>query len=276
MKIQLSDPSEPFKPFIRYYKYIESEVTGIYKVVPNTFVELYFNFTNFNIFSPGIYDLDNPRIHVSGLHQYDQNCFSHMLGTDRRAVFAIVFEPQGFFNLFKIKSSDFCNNVINGDSILKNDFYKLWEKLQAFSDVEEMKRLAEKFLLDYAKKASGRLNIINNIINYMDNSNGMIRVSQICNLFNVTPRSLNRYFKDEIGISPKELLNIFRITKAIKLIIHNPECDMTGISYLNGYYDQSHFIKEIIRIAGRSPGHIRGSELKNIVTFHNLVFIKKD
>jgi len=276
MKIQLSEPSEPFKPFIRYYKYIESEVTGIYKAVPNTFVELYFNFTHINLFSPCYYDLDNPRILVTGLHQYEQNIFSNMYGTDRNGGFVIVFQPQGFYNLFNIKSSDFCKFAINSDSILKKDIYNLWEKLQTFSDVEDMKRLAENYLSDYAKKASGRFDIINNIINYMDNSNGMIRVSQICDLFNVTPRSLNRYFKDEIGISPKELLNIFRITKAIKLIIHNPDCDMTGISYLNGYYDQSHFIKEIIRITGRSPGHIRGSELKNIVTFHNLVFIKKD
>ncbi len=276
MKIQLSEPSEPFKPFIRYYKYIESEVTGIYKAVPSTFVELYFNFTHINLFSPGYYDLDNPRIHVTGLHQYEQNIFSNMYGTDRNGGFVIVFQPQGFYNLFNIKSSDFCKFAINSDSILKTDIYNLWEKLQTFYNVEGMKRLVENYLSDYAKKASGRFDIINNIINYMENSNGMIRVSQICDLFNVTPRSLNRYFKNEIGISPKELLNIFRINNAIKLITENPDCDLTGISYLSGYYDQSHFIKEIRKITGIAPGHIRVSESIKVAIHHNLLFIKKD
>lgn len=276
MKIQIREPSAPFKPFIRYYKYIESDLTGIFKVVPNTFVELYFNFTRINLFSPGIYDLDNPRIHLSGLHQYEQNIISTMYGIDRNGGFVIVFQPQGFYNLFNIKSSDFCKFIINGDSILKKDIYNLCEELYAIYDVEDMKSLVEKYLSDYAKKASVSFDIINNIINYMDNVNGMIRVSQICNIFNVTPRSLDRHFKDEIGLSPKELLNIFRINTAIKLINDNPDCDLSGISYLSGYYDQSHFIKEIRKITGVSPGHIRGGESVNVATQHNLLFIKKD
>lgn len=127
MKIQIREPSAPFKPFIRYYKYIESDLTGIFKVVPNTFVELYFNFTRINLFSPGIYDLDNPRINLSGLHQYEQNIISTMHGTDKKGGFVIVFQPQGFYNLFNIKSSDFFKFIINGDSILKRDIYNLWE-----------------------------------------------------------------------------------------------------------------------------------------------------
>lgn len=275
-KIEIAEPSAPFKPFIRYYKYIESDVTGILKVVPITFVELYFNFTHINLFSPGYYDLDNPRIHLAGLHQYEQNTFTHMYGTDRNGGFVIVFQPQGFYNLFNIKSSDFCKFAINGESILKKDIYNLWEALQTFYNVEDMKKLVEDYLSDYTKQASCRPNLINNIINYMDNSNGIIRVSQICNLFNVTPRSLDRHFKDEIGISPKELLNIFRINKAIKLITDNPDCDLTGISYLSGYYDQSHFIKEIKKIIGISPGHIQGSETNKVSTHHNILFIKND
>jgi len=275
-KIEIAEPSAPFKPYIRYYKYIESDVTGIFNIVPNTFVELYFNFTHINLFSPGYYDLDNPRIHLTGLHQYEQNIFSNMYGTDRNGGFVIVFQPQGFYNLFNIKSSDFCKFAINSDSILKTDIYNLWEELQTFYNVEGMKRLVENYLSDYAKKASGRFDIINNIMNYMNNTKGMIRVSQICNLFYVTPRSLDRHFKDEIGISPKELLNIFRINNAIKLITENPDCDLTEISYLSGYYDQSHFIKEIRKITGIAPGHIRGSESIKVTTHHNLLFIKKD
>jgi AraC-like DNA-binding protein len=275
-KIEIAGPSELFKPFIKYYKYIESDITGILKVVPLTYVELYFNFTHINLFSPGYFDLDNPLVHLAGLQEYEQNIFTHMYGTDRNGGFAIVFQPQGFYHLFNVKSSDFYKYCINGESIFKNDIYHLWEQLEAFDNVIDMKNLFECYLSKCAKQSSCRFDLINNIISYMDNSNGMTRVSQICDIFNVTPRSLDRHFKDEIGISPKELLNIFRINKAIRLIFDNPDCDLTRISYLSGYYDQSHFIKEIKKITGISPRHLqeRGT-IKNAI-HHNILFIKKN
>ncbi len=275
-KIQIAEPSEIFKPFIRYYKYLEADIAGVLKVVPNTFVELYFNFTHINLFSPGNYDLDNPKIHLTGLHQYEQNIFTHMYGTGRNGGLAIVFQPHGFYDLFNVKSSDFCNYAINGDLVFKMDIYDLWEELQPLHNVENMKRLVENYFYDYAETASHKSAITNDIVNFMDHSKGMIRVSQICDKFNVTPRSLHRHFREEIGITPKEMLNIFRINNAIKLITDNPQSDLTGISYLSGYYDQSHFIKEIRKITGISPGHIRGGDSTKVSTFHNLSFIKKD
>jgi AraC-like DNA-binding protein len=276
MKIQITEPSAPFKPFIRYYKYIESDVTGIFKVVPASYVELYFNFTHVNLFSPGCYDVDNPRIHLAGLQEFEQNSFTHMYGTDRNGGFSVIFQPQGFYHLFNIKSSDFYKYCINGESIFEKDIYHLWEQLQTFCNINDMKKLVESCFSNYTKQSSFRPDLINNIVRYMDNNNGMIRVSQICNLYNVTPRSLDRHFRDEIGISPKELLNIFRINKAIRLIFDNPDCDLTSISYLSGYYDQSHFIKEIEKITGISPGNLqRRKEIKD-ATHHNLVFIKTD
>ena len=48
-KIEIAQPSELFKPFIQYYKYIEADLTGIYKIVHIPFVELYFNFTRLKL-----------------------------------------------------------------------------------------------------------------------------------------------------------------------------------------------------------------------------------
>lgn len=275
-KIQIGEPSAPFRPFIKYYKYIESGLTGIFKAIPNAYVELYFHFTHIDIFSPGRYSLYNPKIQVSGLHQYEQPIYSRMHGTGRNGGFAIVFQPQGFFNLFNIKSSDLFKFTVDGEIVFGREIYSLWEELQAFNDIKDMIQLAETYLLVYAKKAPSRLNCINNIISYMDNSHGFTRVSQICKLFNITQRSLNRNFRDEIGISPKELLNIIRINYAIELISKNPDINLTWISYLSGYYDQSHFIKEIRKVTGLPPSVLKRGRSGEASTQHNLLFVKAD
>lgn len=119
--IQIAEPSANLKQFIRYYKYIESDVTGILKGIPITNVELYFNFTHINVYSQGYYNIDNPRILLVGLQSYDQVGFTHMYGNDRGGGFVIVFQPQGFNHLFGISSADFSKYALKGDSLFKKD-----------------------------------------------------------------------------------------------------------------------------------------------------------
>ena len=272
--IQIAKPSALFEPFIRYYKYIETDIIGIFKIVPIPYVELYFNFTHINIFSSGYYNLENPNIHLAGQQKYDQNSFSHMFGTNRGGGFCIVFQPQGFYQLFGIKSSDFCKYAINGESVLKKDIDQLLELFQPLYNVCDMKALVESYFSKYAVQDCCKPDLINKIISYMDRIDGMIRVSQICNIYNITPRSLERHFMNDIGISPTELLHIFRINKAIRLINEKPEYDLTGISYLSGYYDQAHFIKDIKKITGISPGKFQKKERTEVATHDNRLFIK--
>lgn len=237
---------------------------------------MYFNYTHINIFSEPNYDLDNPRIHLSGYHSYHQAIYTHMHGTGRKGGFVIVFQPRGFFDLFGIKCADFCKYSIQGESILKREMYHLWEKLRSYWTVEDMKNIAENHLARYAKQANSDMHFINNIVHYMDLNKGMVRVSQLCNKFNITPRSLERRFKEEIGLSPKEMLQIFRINKAVRMIIEQPHDDLTQIGYMCGYYDQSHFIREIKQIANILPGDIQGHKSVKGVPLHNLLFLQKE
>ena len=108
--------------------------------------------------------------------------------------------------------------------------------------------------------------LINCIINYMEIINGMATVSHICHLFNITPRTLERHFRITIGISPKALLHIFRITHAVRLLTENHDCDLTGISYESGYYDQSHFIRDIKEITGITPGQMQNLSASGLMS----------
>jgi len=271
-KIEIVEPSELFRPFIHYYKYIETDLKGIFKIVPITFVELYFNFTKVNLYSPEYYNLDVPKIHLAGLHLYDQTAYSNMLGTERKGGFCVLFRPHGFYNLFRIKSSDCSKYCVTGDSVFKKDVNYLWEQLYTCGDINSMKEIFENFFSGFAKEHSIRTDSLDHIVSRMDKTNGMIRVSQICNIYNITPRSLERHFMEEIGVPAKELLQIFRINKAIRMLAEEPYANLSGISYLSGYFDQSHFIKDIRKITGISPGQLQGTEASKRAV-HNRLFI---
>ena len=196
-----------------------------------------------------------------------------MYGTDRNGGFAVVFKPQGFYQLFGIKISDFTKYALDGNSLFKDEIYFLHEQLQSFYNVNDMKILFENYISKYVKQSVHQSCLINEIISYMGESAGMIRVSQICKIFNIGSRSLQRLFKDEIGLSTMELMQILRINKAIRLLNGEKDFDLSEISYLCGYYDQSHFIKDIRKITGTTPGQINNNKSISKSIHHNRLFI---
>lgn len=274
-KIQIATPSSQFQPYIVFYKYFESELTRVYKIIPNSYVELYFNFTPIQIFSKSYYNLDNPKIHLVSLTQPDQNVYTDNFGTARNRGFIIVFKPLGFCHLFNIKQTEFYKYTISREFVFTRDIYYLWEQLQEFNEIEDIKQLVECYLLIYAVQASCASSLMNNIVSYMDKSHGLNKVKQICNLFNITPRTLERRFKNEIGMSPNKLRLSFRINHAIHRINEQPICSLTEISYSSGYYDQSHFIKDVRKIAGMSPKHLRRREVIKSASRHFNIYKKR-
>lgn len=67
-----------------------------------------------------------------------------------------------------------------------------------------------------------------------------------------TKRQLLRIFHKHYGISPKVLLNILRLHLCLS-ILQRKTMNLAEIAAQCGFYDQSHFIKEIKRYTGFSP-----------------------
>ena len=65
--------------------------------------------------------------------------------------------------------------------------------------------------------------------------------------------SLEKNFRTQIGISPKQYASMSRIKAVIKN--YRPETDLTQVSYDAGFFDQSHFIKDFRSFTGENPLH---------------------
>lgn len=74
----------------------------------------------------------------------------------------------------------------------------------------------------------------------------------IAKKFGYNERHLYRVFKTNYGVSPKVLLNILRLHLCLTLILEK-NISLVEIANLCGFYDQSHFIREIKKYTGFSP-----------------------
>jgi len=72
-------------------------------------------------------------------------------------------------------------------------------------------------------------------------------------------RYLNQKIHEEFGMNPKNLIRLIRFQKSVSNLInsiHSINCTDTALDA--GYYDQSHFIKEFMKLSGLPPtGYIR-------------------
>jgi AraC-like DNA-binding protein len=69
----------------------------------------------------------------------------------------------------------------------------------------------------------------------------------------VTSKSLERKFASLIGKSPKQFIRIIRFQEVMNgLVNHQPQC-LTEFAFNNGYFDQSHFIREFKAFSGYTP-----------------------
>jgi transcriptional regulator GlxA family with amidase domain len=92
---------------------------------------------------------------------------------------------------------------------------------------------------------------------------GQISVDVLAKECNVSNRTLERYFLNNMGIGPKEFINIVRF-REVMIALQNGSTsgEFAKIAVEMGYYDQSHFIKEVKKRAGSIP-----SALDSITNF---------
>lgn len=77
--VEIAKPSQKFEPCIICYRNIESDVTGLLRSVPPSYIELGFSFTKAKYISPGYFYMNNPQKVLQGLQQYDQSHFTRKI-----------------------------------------------------------------------------------------------------------------------------------------------------------------------------------------------------
>jgi AraC-like DNA-binding protein len=126
------------------------------------------------------------------------------------------------------------SNSFNIDKIIENSFNYL-----------------NRFFTDRIKSKNNQLQ---SVIQDIHNSNGQLSIYELSKKNYMTVRQLERNFKAQIGLSPKEYSNIIRFQNALRIVkTSNENRSLLDIAFECGYYDHAHLANEIKRKTGLSP-----------------------
>jgi AraC-like DNA-binding protein len=171
--------------------------------------------------------------------------------------FSIQFWPTGFFGIFNKPLTSFTNMVFDATDIFNYDFSRLLQQLQEATNFNQMVAHAEKLLLTYLNKSKTddpyhAMQTLSKLI-YKDAGNKNINIDQLAYDANMSIKTFERKFLQQIGLSPKLFARIVRFNKVINSKMQNPKQDWTSIAYDFGYYDQMHLIRDFKEFANDTP-----------------------
>ena len=159
----------------------------------------------------------------------------------------VRLKPGSFYSIFHKGADMIMDNMIPFSEIEK-DFDI--EEILSFNDTEKRIEFFKKYLLRKVESVPSKEFIV--IVNQLYESPKEQSVISIAKKLGYNKRQLFRIFKKNYGISPKVLLNILRLHLCLTLILEE-NIELMDAAVQCGFYDQSHFIKEIKRYTGISP-----------------------
>ncbi|MBO9611739.1 MAG: helix-turn-helix transcriptional regulator [Dyadobacter sp.] len=180
---------------------------------------------------------------------------SYLVGAMSHAIETVVspgslligvrFRPAGFAAFYQYESMHvFTDQTAEFDPALAPDLRRRKTDPKSYLDQFFLRKLQ-----------TGDLRIMS-VIREIEAKNGLIDVSTLAQNGCMSIRQLQRTFKQHVGLSPKEFLNIMRFRHALQLIKKGKMQSLLDIALEAGYYDHAHLSNEIRKYAGIAPSLI--------------------
>lgn len=163
-------------------------------------------------------------------------------------IFTVKFYPGGLEAVLGISQLQCVERMVDLATILPAKLLTQIKKPLTFA---ERCKLMQNYLLNSFKERQQKdyyLRFVRDCIGNYGISNMQLNTGEMAERMFVTSKTINRYFNRVVGISPK---NYFSIARARTALTHyvNHKAAFTPFDF--GYYDMSHFYKEVVRFTGK-------------------------
>ena len=171
----------------------------------------------------------------------------------------IRFRPGGFFALYGTPMEEAVDGIIE------------FTDRELFSLMMKEEGLAARLDAHFLAKVQSLSNMVVTghdfiaIYQSIYRSKGQVTVEELSRDHHVSNRTMERIFKENVGISPKEFIKIVRFQEVLRRLRQirpeeassdRPEESLLRIAFELGYYDHAHLTNEFKRYAGIRPSEL--------------------
>lgn len=169
-------------------------------------------------------------------------------------MFGVGLLPAGWGALLDFEASVLVNRVIDATDVFGSELNQTLQALRDAESFEERVAIGNRFALDMVARGKGGASSFTRMVDQWLASSASPDVEGLVTLAGVSRRQVERNCKKFYGSPPKVLARKYRALKAA-IAIAKGEVQMQDLVD-DGFYDQSHFIREIKHFTGITPGKI--------------------
>jgi AraC-like DNA-binding protein len=240
------------KKYIRFFWEIRIEHMQLnHKLIPQRNINLRFNLS------------ETPQyVHMNGTdHLLEDVYFLGLQDSYRDAylktegkidMIGVCFYPESFYPFSQIPLSEFKNQVLGAHDIGLKTSNCITEQLKETPDIFARLTILENKLASLLIQNGQLPEDFRRIFNVLKQSDTH-QIHEFCIQNNIGARRLERMYNKYVGISANTYGTLNRFHSSLNQLIYNKYEKLSDLAYDNGYFDQTHFIKEFKRFAGNTP-----------------------
>ncbi|MCP9769069.1 AraC family transcriptional regulator [Lacihabitans sp. LS3-19] len=254
-------PHKDLKSIVKFYWTLEVPFdpnNQKQKIVPDGCIEMTFNFGD----KIKRYTSDTDFIlHPNAMVMGQRTKSYYILPIGNVDTFAICFYPIGFVNfvntpLEKLVDKETPISELFGQAEAQG----LEQQMIQAVDSQQRMNIIESFLLKKLYKKNTISTIVKSTVDALLKTKGTIPINVILKDDVSKRRQLERHFRKQIGISPKQLGKAIRLQTTLNLLLNKKSETLTDIAYESEYFDQNHFIKDFKDLVGLTPKEFLDNE----------------
>ncbi|WP_257310308.1 helix-turn-helix domain-containing protein [Geothrix fuzhouensis] len=249
MQIHSFAPGEALAPFIRTFEIIEADEATEKLLVPETGLILGFRYAGSSSLLDGPSRLAVPDQVMTGLRVTARR----MLTSAGSGLVLAKFRDGGAGAFLDQPLHQLFGATIALEELMgPREVETASARIRAARSHRERVDALERFLLvRKARKAWQADPLVGATLRAIHADPGAVRVGPLAQDLGLSVDGLEKRFRRSVGASPKQLASILRLRRAIGA--HRQGSPLTRLALDAGYYDQAHFIRQVVAAVGVAP-----------------------
>jgi AraC-like DNA-binding protein len=245
---------KPIKSLAQFIDFFwETDFDSLWQLYPNGFSDALFPNIGYtyliNLGTPFTMQLENESYEVkadSFLPRHKNMICHHSAGNK---IFGIKFKVSPVIFEKKINFHEYREYIFPLAYLIDRSVVS---KIKEMNSFETRIEIITSYYSRIIEKHFGSLKNVNVVTEILDECNRTndfsVSIDSLAKRYNISTRTLQRYFETTTSITSKQALQILRIRKAVEHLVNTPDAFHFS-DY--GYYDYSHFYKHLKSFVGR-------------------------
>jgi len=170
-------------------------------------------------------------------------------------LFFVRLKPDAFFRVFEIPGKLLVNAVLPVHNTPDNSEVLFTRQSESVKNFCKPELYSDDYFIEQLlhKKRTNYTNTIAHTSNIIFQNKGIVNINTLAQGANMSLRTFERRFADEVGMPPKLLARIIRFNNAVNTRMRHPGISWARLAQECGYFDQMHMIKEFKEFSSQTP-----------------------